>query len=47
MLGSDVSDKFLNKDCLTYTCASEKSDLTTLLIRAKEIDDLDTGLEKL
>ena len=47
VLCCDVSDQLLNEDGLSYTCASEESDLTTLLLRAKEVYDLDTGLEKL
>ena len=46
VLGCDVSDKLLDEDRLTYAGTSEKSDLTTLLIRAEEVNDLDAGLEK-
>ena len=47
VLGRDVSDKLLDKDCLTYTGTAEEADLTTLLIRTQKINDLDTCLKQL
>ena len=46
VLCSDVTDKLLNKNCLTNTGTAEKTDFTTLLIRAKEIYDFNTGFKK-
>ena len=42
MLVCYVIDKFLNKNCLSYTGTAEKSDLTTLKIRGNKVDNLDT-----
>ena len=47
VLGCDVTDKLLDKHRLTYAGTAEESDLTTLLIRAEKVNDLDTGLKKL
>ena len=44
MLGSDVTNQLLDQDGLTYTSTTEQTDLTTLLIWAKKVYDLDTGL---
>ena len=44
MLGCDVTDQLLDQYGLTYTGTTEQTDLTTLLIWAKKIYDLDTGL---
>ena len=44
MLGCDVTDQLLDQDGLTYTSAAKQTDLTTLLIWAKKVYDLDTGL---
>ena len=42
---SDVTDELLDKDGLTYTGTAEETDLTTLNIRAEQVDDFDTGFE--
>ena len=44
MLGCNVTDQLLDQDGLTYTSTTEQTDLTTLLIWAKKVYDLDTGL---
>ena len=45
MLCRYVVDQLLDQYRLAYSCTAEKSDLTTLLIRAEKIYDLDTGLK--
>ena len=47
MLGGDVTDQLLDQDRLSYTCTTEESDFTTLLIGAEKVNDLDTGLQDL
>ena len=47
MLLGDIVYKFLDKDCLSYTGTSEKSDLTSLEIRFKKVNDLDSREEHL
>ena len=47
MLGSDVTNQLLDQDGLTYTSTAEQTDLTTLLIRAEQVYDFDTGLKDL
>ena len=42
MLGCDVTDQLLDQYGLTYTGTTEQTDLTTLLIRAKQVNDLNT-----
>ena len=44
MLGCDIADQLLDQYRLTYTGATEQTDLTTLCIRSKQVNDLDTGL---
>ena len=44
VLGCDIVDQLLNQNGLSYTCSSEQ---TAFLIRAKQIDYLDTGLQDL
>ena len=44
MLGCNVTDQLLDQYSLTYTSTAEQTDLTTLLIWAKKVYDLDTGL---
>ena len=44
MLRCDVVDQLLDQYGLTYTGSTEQTDLTTLLVRAEKINDLDTGL---
>jgi hypothetical protein len=43
----DVIDELLNDDSLADAGAAEEADLSAACVRAKEIDDLDTGLERL
>ena len=43
---SDISNQLLNQDCLTYTGTTKQTNLTTLLIRAKKVYDLNTGLQQ-
>ena len=43
MLLGDVIYELLDKDRLTYTGTSEKSDLSSLEIRFKKVNDLDTS----
>ena len=47
VLGSDIADQLLDQDGLSYARTSEESDLTTLLIGAEQVNDLDTGLQDL
>ena len=47
MLGSNILDQLLNKDCLTNTSTTEQTDLTTFGIWGKKVDDLDTCLQDL
>ncbi len=47
VLCCDVTNQLLDQNGFTYTCTAEESDFTTLLIGAEQIDNLDTGLEKL
>ena len=47
VLGCDIVDQLLNQNGLSYTCSSEQTGLTAFLIRAKQIDYLDTGLQDL
>jgi len=47
MLCCNITDKFLNKNRLTYTGTAEKTDLTTLLIRTEKIDNLDSRFKNL
>ena len=47
MLGRNVSDQLLNQNRLSYSCSSEQTDLTALLVRAEQVYDLDTGLQNL
>ena len=44
MLGCNVTDQLLDQYSLTYTSTAEQTDLATLLIWAKKVYDLDTGL---
>ena len=44
MLCGNVTDQLLDQNCLTYTGASEQTDLSTLLIGAEKVNYLDTGL---
>ena len=46
MLGCDVTDQLLDQYGLTYTGTTEQTDLTTLLIRAKQVNDLNTCFQK-
>ena len=41
VLTCNVADKFKDKDCLTYTCASEKTDLSASGERNEKVNDLD------
>ena len=45
MLRRNIADQLLNEHRLADTCTSEQSDLTTLCIRGKQVNDLDAGLE--
>ena len=45
MLIRDIGDKLLNQHRLTNTGAAEQTDLTTSLIRAEQVNDLDACLE--
>ena len=45
MLCRYVVDQLLDQYRLAYSCTAEESDLTTLLIWAEKIYDLDTGLK--
>ena len=47
MLCRNISDQLLNQDCLTYTGTAEQTDLSTFLVRAEEVNDLDTCLKDL
>ena len=47
VLGSDITDQFLDQYGLAYSGTAEQTDLTTLLIRAEQVNDLDTGLQQL
>ena len=47
VLCRDICDKLLNQYCLTNTGTTEQTDLTTLLIRAKQVNDLNTGFQNL
>ena len=47
MLSRDVTNQLLNQNGLTYTCSTEQTDLSTLLIRAEQINDLNSGLQYL
>lgn len=47
MLCGNVLDQLLNQDCLTYTGTAKQTDLSTFLVRAEEINDLDTCLKDL
>ena len=40
-------DKFLNKNCLTYSGTAEKTDLTSLGIGFKKVDDFDSRFKDL
>ena len=42
MFDSEVTNEFHNDDSLTDTSTTEETNLTTLLVRGEEIDDLDT-----
>ena len=46
VLCRDITDQLLDQYGLTYTRTAEKSDLTTLLVRAQQVNDLDTRLQK-
>ena len=39
----DIVDQFLNSNCLTNTSATEETDLTTLCIRTKKVNNLNTS----
>ena len=47
VLGGDVVNQLLNQNGLADACAAEEADLTTLCIRADEVNDLDAGFENL
>ena len=47
VLGGDITDQLLDQDGLTHAGATKQSDLTTLLIGAQKIHDLDTGFQDL
>ena len=44
VLGCDITDQLLDQYGLTYTGTTEQTDLTTLLIRAEQVNDLNTCL---
>ena len=44
VLSRDVVNQLLDQYGFTYTGSTEQTDLTTLLVRAEKINDLDTGL---
>ena len=46
VLGCDITDQLLDQYSLTYTGTTEQTDLTTLLIRAEQVNDLNTGLQQ-
>ena len=46
VLGSDITDQLLDQYGLTYSGTAEQTDLTTLLIRAEQVNDLNTGLQQ-
>ena len=47
MLGSDILDQLLDKDCLTNTGTTEQTNLTTFGIWCKKVDNFDTCLQDL
>ena len=47
MLCRNISDQLLNQDCLTYTGTAKQTDLSTFLVRAEKVNDLDTCLKDL
>ena len=47
MLCGNVVDQLLDQYGFSYSCTSEQTDLSTLLIRAEQVNDLDTGLQHL
>ena len=47
MLGSDILDQLLNQDCLTNTGTTKQTDLTTLCVRSKKVDDFDSCFQDL
>ena len=47
MLCSDILDKFLDQNGFTNAGTTEQTNLTTLCIRSKKVDDLDTCLQNL
>ena len=47
MLGSDILDQLLDKDCLTNTGTTEQTNLTTFCIRSKKVDNFNTCLKDL
>ena len=47
MLGSDILDQLLDKDCLTNTGTTEQTNLTTFCIWSKKVDNLDTCFQDL
>ena len=42
-----IVDQLHDKNCLTYTGTAEQTDLTTLCIRADQVNDLDTCFQDL
>ena len=47
MLLRDVIDKLFDKDCLSYTCTTEQTNLTSFQVRLKQVDDFDAGKQYL
>ena len=47
VLSRDITNQLLNQNGFTYTCSTEQTDLSTLLIRAEQINDLNSGLQYL
>ena len=47
MLICNVRDQLLDQYCFAHAGAAKQTDLTTSLIRAEKVDDLDPGLEHL
>ena len=41
----NIVNQLHDKHCLTYTGATEQTDLTTLAEGLDQVDDLDTGIE--
>ena len=47
VLRRDVADQLLDEDGFSYAGTAEQTDLTTLLIRAEQVNNLDAGFQHL